>query len=63
MAERICYVTKLDKIPNNCVECEMLGCTLPIKLTRGAEVVKKAYINKRHKNCPLKVLEVTEEKE
>ena len=44
--------TRLEKIPENCWECEYLGCSLPCK-ARQPDQMKKAYREKRHKDCPL----------
>ena len=44
--------TDLEKIPENCWKCEYLGCSLPCK-ARQPEQMKKAYRDKRHKDCPL----------
>ena len=44
--------THLGKIPKNCWECKYRGCSLPCK-ARQPEQIKKAYKEKRHKNCPL----------
>lgn len=44
--------TDLEKIPENCWTCDYLGCSLPCK-ARQPEQMKKAYREKRHKDCPL----------
>lgn len=51
--------TYLEKIPENCWECEYLGCSLPTK-ARQPEQMKKAYKNKRHKDCPLVEVDLDE---
>lgn len=51
--------TYLEKIPENCWECEYLGCSLPTK-ARQPEQMKKAYKTKRHKDCPLREVDPDE---
>lgn len=52
----IVAVAKLEKVPDNCWECEYYGCSLPTK-TRQPEYLKKAYKNKRHPGCPLRLVD------
>lgn len=52
--------TKLDAIPENCLECPVRNysnccCDLPYK--RGNMELSKLYKNKRHKDCPLMEVE------
>lgn len=49
----IVYVTSMKKMPESCRECKMYGCSLPDNKTKP-DMIKKAYMNKRHKDCPLK---------
>lgn len=44
--------TRMEKIPDNCWACEYYGCNLPFKV-RQPDLLKQAYKNKRHKDCPL----------
>lgn len=48
----IVYLTKLETIPVSCQACENYMCTLPCKTNRPDEL-KKQYLTKRHKDCPL----------
>lgn len=53
----IYYKTNLEKIPNSCKECPCHWCRLPMKTNSHGyykDEIKKAYVEKRHKNCPLK---------
>jgi hypothetical protein len=52
--KKIVYVTKMEKMPSNCVECIVVGCSLGEKQgwkNRG-EILKK-YQTSRPKDCPL----------
>lgn len=62
MAKKVCYITEMKELPQNCLECTLELCTKPC-WQNDYERIKKPYRTKRHRNCPLKVLEVTEEKE
>ena len=44
-----------DVIPDNCSECICSEgvCNLPMKKYPRNDEIKKAYISKRHKDCPL----------
>lgn len=48
--------TKMNELPNSCVDCTFYGCTLPC-CARDNTKIKKTYFNKRHKDCPLKLQE------
>lgn len=52
---RIMYDTGMTELPPNCLECKMVGCNLPMCVTRSTvtDRVKKAYTKKRHPECPL----------
>lgn len=61
---KICYVTKMKDMPKSCAEC-MLGsklsdCWLPLKRNHDGitDECEEAYTTKRHKDCPLVVIEV-----
>ena len=49
---KIYYDTDMTEMPSNCVECKMVLCTKPTKKNRPEEV-KKEYVTKRPKSCPL----------
>jgi hypothetical protein len=51
--------TRLEKIPENCWACEYYGCTLPFKV-RQPDLLKQAYKTKRHKDCPLREVDLDE---
>lgn len=53
------YETHLKEIPPSCLECDILFCPLPICRSNN-EMIKKAYLNKRHRQCPLKLKEGNE---
>lgn len=45
----------MDKMPESCKDCKAYFCSLPLK--RGKPEIKKEYLTKRHKNCPLMEVE------
>lgn len=45
----------MDKMPESCKDCKAYFCSLPLK--RGKPEIKKEYLDKRHKNCPLMEVE------
>lgn len=47
----IVYVTLMDTLPANCLECTM-NCNRPIS-KRDYSKILKPYITKRHQDCPL----------
>lgn len=51
--------TCLEKIPENCWDCDYYGCTLPCQ-ARNKYLLKKAYKTKRHKDCPLREVDLDE---
>lgn len=53
----IAYITKMETIPENCIECTCFWCRLPLKSTRWGttDIIKMPYREKRHKDCPLKI--------
>lgn len=51
--------TNLKEMPKTCWACEYLGCSLPCK-ARQPEQMKKAYREKRHKDCPLREMNLDE---
>ena len=61
MSKKIAYLTNLREIPENCLDCDVIGCWLPLKKSRSGitDIVKKEFLTKRHKECPL--FEVKEE--
>ena len=53
----IIYITGMDKLPPNCIECGMECCGLPLMARRYEATVNKAYRRKRHPDCPLREVE------
>lgn len=55
----IVYKTSLEEIPQNCNDCKCHWCRLPIKSNNSGytDEIKKAYLAKRHKDCPLREVE------
>ena len=51
--------TNLKEIPENCWACGYYGCTLPCQV-RNKDLLKKAYKDKRHKDCPLMEVDLDE---
>lgn len=49
---KIVYETGMKKMPDNCLECTMYQCNLAT-YRKNTEKVKKPYLTKRHKECPL----------
>lgn len=52
--------TCLEKIPENCWDCYYYGCTLPCQ-ARNKDLLKKTYKTKRHKDCPLREVDLDEQ--
>jgi hypothetical protein len=52
-----------DVMPDSCHKCEAAEskCKLPMKAYPRDEEIKREYVNKRHKDCPLIILEGKEE--
>lgn len=56
----IAYRTGLSEVPRTCSECTCHWCHLPMcRSSRGGitDKMKKEYMGKRHKECPLIRLE------
>ena len=45
--------TDMEEFPENCLDCPAIHCTLPYKKNTYKDEVKKAYLSKRHEDCPL----------
>lgn len=56
MAKLVVSLTKLDKVPENCWECDNHQCPLPT-MSRYPDQLKKAYKDKRHPSCPLRLVD------
>lgn len=56
--KKVVLVTNMEEIPTNCMDCSQCGygCLIPMK-GKYLDSVKKAYLTKRPKNCPLLLLE------
>lgn len=53
---KVLYVTNMTKLPENCLECNVVLCRLPEQ--RNSDRLLKKYLKQRHENCPLFVTEV-----
>lgn len=51
------YKVDMEKLPENCNECTFHFCRLPLKNNKYEPELKKEYMTKRHKECPLKEIE------
>lgn len=49
----ILYKTKMDKMPQSCLECGIDWCGLPLKANKYEPEMKVKYKKCRHENCPL----------
>lgn len=47
------YKLNMEKMPENCKECKVQFCSLPLKKNKYEPEIKKEYMTKRHKQCPL----------
>jgi hypothetical protein len=54
---KVYYETKMNEIPKTCYDCKCEWCGLPLKNNRYEPEIKKQYLSKRHKDCPLKAIE------
>lgn len=52
MPKTLVITTTQSELPPNCLECFNNGCYLPLK-GKNMDMVKKAYLTKRHPQCPL----------
>jgi len=55
----IVYVTSMDAMPANCMDCKM-ACTYPTSARDNTRVLKP-YVTKRHPKCPLREIKKDEE--
>lgn len=50
----ICYELKeMKRLPDNCLDCDVHLCKLPLKQNKYEPEIKKQYKKKRHEKCPL----------
>lgn len=56
MAKQVVSLTKMDKMPENCEECDNPQCSLPT-MPWYPVLVKKSYKTKRHPSCPLRLVD------
>ena len=56
MSKVIVVTTTMKEVPENCISCPNANCTLPV-YGKYQEKVKKAYLTKRHRDCPLRFVE------
>lgn len=47
----------MECLPDNCLDCDVHFCKLPLKQNKYEPEVKKKYTEKRHENCPLRIIE------
>lgn len=59
MSAKVHYVTTMTEIPKNCNECKLEFCTKPC-WDYNISRIKKAYLTKRPKDCPLIEVEAGE---
>lgn len=52
MDKQVVSLTKMDRVPENCWECDYYGCPLPVM-----DQMKKSYKTKRHPSCPLRLVD------
>lgn len=57
MAKCIVSLVRMDKIPENCLDCLNEWCVLPLASRRREPTIRKPYRTKRHKDCPLRLVE------
>lgn len=51
--------TNLKELPKNCGDCPLIHCWLPE--TADGKAIKKPYLKRRYKGCPLRVVPDKEE--
>lgn len=56
MDKLVVSLTEMDKVPENCWVCDNHQCSLPT-MSRYPDMLKKAYKNKRHPHCPLRLVD------
>ncbi len=54
MSKVLVIVSDKTELPKSCSDCFNLGCYLPMmKRYTNVEKMKKAFLTKRHPDCPL----------
>lgn len=56
MGKLVVFLTGMDKVPESCWECDNHQCLLPT-MSRYPDQLKKAYKDKRHPSCPLRLVD------
>lgn len=56
MPKTIVYETSMTQVPESCLQCDMMACTLG-SYSSDPSRIKKAYLTKRHSKCPLKLVD------
>lgn len=51
--------TNLKELPKNCGDCPLIHCWLPETVDRSG--IKKTYLKRHHKSCPLRAVPDKEE--
>lgn len=57
----IMMLTGMAKIPDNCKDCPQHHCQLPLKENKYQPELKKKYMTTRHKDCPLRDVDIKED--
>lgn len=52
MGRSVVYLIELTGVPESCLKCPIASCHLPV-MRKRPDTIKKAYLNKRHSQCPL----------
>lgn len=61
MGIAVVKITKMADIPESCLMCSEVSCNLGASKT-NPEVLLKKYLTERHKDCPLRVMELEEDR-
>lgn len=56
MGKLVVFLTGMDKVPENCWNCDNHQCSLPT-MSRYPDLLKKAYKDKRHPDCRLRLVD------
>lgn len=56
MSSCIVSLTNLKTIPETCKDCTNDWCGLPLSVRRNGTILKP-YLSKRHKDCPLRLVD------
>lgn len=56
MSTVIVVTTTMKEVPENCISRPNTHCSLPV-YGKYQDKVKKAYLTKRHRDCPLRFVD------